>query len=177
MRFIYLLTFISDSWFVFFSVILYLFLVAASWTSYVTEVRSTKWLISAVLLGCYGSEERAGWDYMRPIVHLPFEQIVCLAASLISLSLSHLHFLWRFVCPCVFPGNIGDKSAPLQINGHRHDNHATSWNGMMSIMATVASGQTDSPAPPQGRADVWTRGFDTREWVPVCVSVHWQQLS
>lgn len=122
--------------------------------------------MSVVLLGYYCNVEWAdtlGRDMQDWIIYLLFEQIVCLAtllSSSLSLTFTSSNCLrvsrkyWRLECP-------------LQINGHCHDNHATSWNGMMLIMATVAGCQTNSPALPQGQADVKTPGFDSR----VCTQI------
>lgn len=97
---------------------------------------STKWLASV------------RWWRQDWLIYLPFEQIVCLATLLLSLTFTSSSCLcvsrkyWRLDCP-------------LQIKSHYHDNHTTSWDGMMLIMATVAGSQPNSLALPQGQGNVW----------------------
>lgn len=105
------------------------------------------------------------------VIHLPALWANCLSGSSHPLSPS----LPLTVCVC--PGNIGDEECPLQINGHYHDNHTMSWNGMMLTMATVAVSQANSPALPQGQAEVQTPGFDTSVLTLISISIRWQQLN
>lgn len=111
---------------------------------------------------------RTRWPWL---IHPPALSANCLSGSSHPLSPS----LPLTVCVC--PGNIGDEECPLQINGHYHDNHTMSWNGMMLIMATVAVSQANSPALPQGQAEVQTPGFDTSVLTLISFSTRRQQLN
>lgn len=77
--------------------------------------------------------------------------------------------------PSVCPGNTAEEPCLLPGNSHRHDNHTTSRTEKMLIVATVAVGQANSPAPPRGQVAASTPPFHKCAQTRLHVWV-WQQL-